>query len=105
MVDRAVSEPALTPEERSSLLLHAFNQIQVPLCAQLTDQRSTVTRETIVTLVHLAQSYPQEFAVYSGRYFSGQDDFLKLLNNGKRLISDMAHEGITQILNSICIPK
>ena len=62
-------------------------------------------RETIVTLVYFAKSYPSEFAVYSGKYFSSSDGLLKLLNNGKRLISDLAHEGILQILNAVCIPK
>lgn len=76
-----------------------------PLNTQLLDLRSTVTRETIDTLVHFARTYPSEFGCNSAKYFSGSDGFLKLLNNGKRLISDMAHEGITQILNEVCIPK
>ena len=54
-----------------------------------------MAREAIVTLVHFAKSYPTEFAVYSAKYFNAQDGFLKLLNNGKRLISDMAHDGLT----------
>ena len=72
---------------------------------QLLDLRSTVTRETINVLVYFAQNYPSEFGLHTGKYFSSTDGFLKLLNNGKRLISDMAHEGIVQILNSVCIPK
>ena len=64
-----------------------------------------MTRETINVLVFFAQNYPSEFGYHTGKYFSGTDGFIKLLNNGKRLISDMAHEGIVQILNSVCIPK
>ena len=75
------------------------------MSTQLLDLRSTVTRETIVTLVYFAQSYPTEFGIYSSKYFNGNDGFLKLLNNGKRLISDLAHDGIAQILNAVCIPK
>ena len=67
-----------------------------PLGAQLLDLRSTVTRETIDILVHFARVYPSVFGCHCTKYFSGgSDGFLKLLNNGKRLISDMAHEGIT----------
>ena len=59
-----------------------------------------------MTLVHLARRYPNEFGMYASKYFgSVNDGFMKLLNNGKRLISDMAHDGISQILNTVCIPK
>ena len=65
------------------------------MSAQLLDQRSTVARETIALLVHFAKSYPSEFGLYATKYFSsGSDGFIKLLNNAKRLISDMAHDGI-----------
>ena len=64
-----------------------------------------MAREAIVTLVNFAKSYPAEFAVCTGKYFNTTDGFLKLLNNGKRLISDMAHDGISQILDNVCIPK
>ena len=48
-----------------------------------------------MTLVYFAKNYPVEFALYSSKYFcGGTESLLKLLNNGKRLISDMAHEGI-----------
>lgn len=43
--------------------------------------------------------------MYASKYFSGTDGFLKLLNNGKRLMSDMAHDGIINILNAVCLPK
>lgn len=86
---------------------HSFSVVSAPLSAQLLDLRSTVTRETIDTLVHFARMYPNEFGCHCSKYFSGtgSEGFLKLLNNGKRLISDMAHEGISQILNAVCIPK
>lgn len=29
----------------------------------------------------------------------------KQLNNGKKLLSDMANEGIIQILECVCLPK
>ena len=54
-----------------------------------------MAREAIVTLVNFAKSYPAEFAIYTGKYFNATDGFLKMLNNGKRLISDMAHDGIS----------
>lgn len=104
-MDQAAEDPQHSEFERDSLLSHLFQSMHGPLSAQLLDLRSTVTRETIVTLVSLAKSYPTEFGIYSGKYFSGTDGFLKLLNNGKRLISDMAHEGIIEILNCVCIPK
>ena len=58
-----------------------------------------------MTLVYFAKTYPNEFALHSSKYFCGSESLLKLLNNGKRLISDMAHEGIVQIFNAVCIPK
>jgi len=84
-------------DARNQLLRHFFTTVSAPLNTQLLDLRSTVTRETIDTLVHFANTYPTEFGSQSSKYFSssGSDGFLKLLNNGKRLISDMAHEGIT----------
>lgn len=75
------------------------------MVAQLHDLRSTVTREAILTLVNFAKNYPLEFANHSNKYFSGQDGLLKLLNNGKRLISDMAHDGLAKIFDCVCIPK
>ena len=75
------------------------------MSAQLHDLRSTVTREAIRTLVSFAENYPLEFANHSQKYFSGQDSLLKLLNNGKRLISDMAHDGLAKIFDCVCIPK
>lgn len=104
-MDAAAKDEAHSEEDRDILLAHMFQLLNVPLSVQLQDLRSTVTRETIVTLVNLAKSYPNEFALYSNKYFSGNEGFLKLLNNGKRLISDMAHEGIIEILNVVCIPK
>ena len=64
-----------------------------------------MTRETINTLVYFAREFPGEFAMHSSKYFCGSENLLKLLNNGKKLISDMAHDGISQILNTVCIPK
>ena len=105
VINRGAQEPTLSEEERIALLTQCFQIIQVPLTTQLIDLRSTVTRETILTLVNLAKNYPNEFGIDSSKYFNGSDGFLKLLNNGKRLISDMAHDGILQILDSVCIPK
>ena len=106
VVGSAAQDASLSEDERTSLLLQMFKTAQAPLNTQLLDLRSTVTRETILTLVQFAQNYPEQFGVHSSKYFCGNETgFLKLLNNGKRLISDMAHEGITQILNSVCIPK
>lgn len=53
-----------------------------------------------------ARKYPEAFAANSQYYFREEaSSLLKLLNNGKRIISDMAHEGITGILNHVCLPK
>ena len=94
IVDQGAKDSSLSEMERSALLLHFFQLVQVPLGTQLMDLRSTVTRETIMTLVHFAQTYPTEFSVQSSKYFCGTESLLKLLNNGKKLLSDMAHEGI-----------
>ena len=69
------------------------------------DTRSVLTKTTIAVLISFAQSYPQEFGTFSGRYFKENDGLIKLLNNGKRLISDMAHEGIFDIISAVCIPR
>lgn len=58
-----------------------------------------------MTLVYFAETYPSEFALHSSKYFCGTESLLKLLSNGKRLISDMAHEGMMKIFNAVCIPK
>jgi hypothetical protein len=57
--------------------------------------------------VHLARNYPTEFAHNSSYYFrdSGESSLLKLLNNGKKLLADMAHEGIEEILSVSIVPK
>ena len=93
------------PNERSMAMLNVFKQVQVPLSLQLMDTRSVLTKTTITVLIWFAQSYPQEFGAFSGRYFRENDGLLKLLNNGKRLISDMAHEGIYDIISAVCIPR
>ena len=69
------------------------------------DLRSTVTKEAIAMLVSLANKYPDDFQPYTSKYFARDSGLLKLLSNGKRLISDMAHEGIIEILQEVCIPK
>jgi hypothetical protein len=57
-------------------------------------------------LLMFARKYPEAFAANSQYYFREEaSSLLKLLNNGKRIISDMAHEGITGILNHVCLPK
>jgi len=55
----------------------------------------------------LARNYPEELALYSNYYFrdSGESSLIKLLNNGKKLLSDMAHEGIEEIITSCTLPK
>jgi hypothetical protein len=35
----------------------------------------------------------------------GGGSLFKQLNNGKKLISDMAQLGITQIMQAVCLPK
>jgi hypothetical protein len=61
----------------------------------------------IQLLCHLARNYPAEFALNSAYYFrdTGESSLLKLLNNGKKLLSDMAHEGIEEILTIVTLPK
>ena len=56
--------------------------------------------------MHFARAYPEEFGVHAGKYFNGSaaDGLLKVLNNGKRIISDLAHDGITKIISLVCIP-
>ena len=93
------------PSEKRQALLHIFKQVQVPLSLQLMDTRSVLTKQTITVLIHFAENYPQEFGAFSGRYFRENDGLIKLLNNGKRLISDMAHEGIHDIISAVCIPR
>ena len=105
VIDKGAQDPLLSEQDRKTLLLHIFQVVQLPLNTQLMDLRSAVTRETILLLVHFSLNYPVEFGIYSIKFFSGNEGLLKLLNNGKRLISDMAHDGILQILNSVCIPK
>ena len=65
------------------------------------DLRSSVTKEAISLLVALANTYPTEFAHNSQRYMNADiggansgGSFFKQLNNGKKLLSDMANEGI-----------
>ena len=79
--------------------------VTTPLNTLLMDLRSSVTRDTILLLIHFAKNYPFEFSIDSSKFFTVNDSLLKLLNNGKRLISDMAHDGISQIINAMCIPK
>lgn len=68
-----------------------------------------MTKEVIILLVELAQAYPAEFAHNSTKYLfnvdPSQSAFFKLLSNGKKIISDMAHEGITEILSAVCLPR
>jgi hypothetical protein len=86
-----------------------FKLLQAPLSIQLLDLRSTVTKEVIILIVDLAKTYPAEFAHNSTKYLfnlePGQSAFYKLLNNGKKLMSDMAHEGIAEILSTVCLPR
>ena len=83
-----------------------FKAIQVPLATQLGDLRSAVLREIVALLCMFARKYPDALAANSQYYFrEDSSSLLKLLNNGKRIISDMAHEGITGILNHVCLPK
>ena len=35
----------------------------------------------------------------------GGGSLFKQLNNGKKVISDLANEGITQIMQCVCLPK
>jgi hypothetical protein len=74
---------------------------------QLGDLRSAVLRETISLLDYIAENHPTEFSNNCGLYFrdSGEASLLKLLNNGKRVLSDMAHESIVSVLSHVCIPK
>lgn len=36
---------------------------------------------------------------------AGGGSLFKQLNNGKKVISDLANEGITQIMQSVCLPR
>lgn len=94
IIDKGAQDPSLGEQDRKALLLHIFHVVQMPLNTQLMDLRSAVTRETILLLVHFSLNYPSEFGIYSIKFLSVNEGLLKLLNNGKRLISDMAHEGI-----------
>jgi len=102
------SEPDLQTDTDKTVVkavLSMFSQMQMPLIAQLLDLRSSVTKETINTLVHLAERYPNEFGLNCTKYFRENEGFFKLLQNGKRLFSDMAHAAITEILTVVCVPK
>lgn len=74
-----------------------FKLLQAPISAQVTDLRSSVAKEAISLLVHLAQEYPTEFAHNSLKYMNPEQggSLFRQLINGKKLLSDMAHEGIT----------
>ena len=60
-------------------------------------------------LVELARTYPAEFSHNSTKYLfnidPSQSSFFKLICNGKKIISDMGYDGITEILSSVCQPR
>lgn len=64
------------------------------------DLRSSVSKEAIQLLVQLAKDFPTEFAHNSTKYMNAEQGgcLFRQLNNGKKLLADCAHEGITLIL-------
>jgi hypothetical protein len=66
-----------------------------------------VSKEAIKLVVDLATTYPTEFAYNSARYFSVEatSAFIKVLSSGKKLLADMAHDGVTEVLTAVCLPR
>ena len=73
------------------------------------DLRSQVMKEAINLLKFLAQVFPVEFAHNSHRYINAEANsggsLFRQLNNGKRVLAENANEGITFILENVCLPK
>lgn len=76
------------------------------------DLRSSVCKEAIQLLVVLAAQFPTEFALNSIRYINAELSgptaggcMFRQLHNGKKLLADLANEGITAILATVCVPK
>lgn len=86
--------------------------LQRPLAMQVLDLRSTVTKEAMSLLVALARTYQTEFAHNCQRYMSSDvggevcgGSLFKQLNNGKKIIAELADDTITQIMQAVCLPK
>ena len=86
-----------------------FQRLQAPISTQVMDLRSQVMKEAISLLKFLAQEYPVEFAHNSHKFINAEANsggsLFRQLNNGKRVLADIANEGITFILETVCLPK
>lgn len=71
------------------------------------DLRSSVAKQAVETVTHLAQEYPVEFAVSGSKYFREpiHGGLIKMLNNGNKTIADLAGKGIHAIVKASCVPK
>ena len=56
-------------------------------------------KEACTLLTYLATEHSERFDSYAHRYVS-EDCLIKALNNGKKVIVDLAHECILSIVNS-----
>ena len=85
--------------------MQLLKALQRPLSMQILDLRSQVTKEAISLLVFLAENYTAEFAHNSSSYMNseigleiGGGSLFKQLHNGKKVISDLANEGILKLM-------
>ena len=70
------------------------------------------SKEAMSLIVWLARTYQTEFAHNSLSYMSPDISvdvaggcLFKQLNNGKKVISEMADETITSVMQAVCLPK
>ncbi|CDW90093.1 clip-associating protein [Stylonychia lemnae] len=76
-----------------------FKRLQKPIQFQILDLRSTVMKEACQLLIFFSNQYPKDFENHSHRYIH-EDCLFKALNNGKKVVVDLAHDCIKQILKS-----
>ena len=71
------------------------------------DLRSSVAKQAVETVTHLAQEYPVEFAVSGYKYFREpvHEGLIKMLNNGNKTIADLTGKAIQVVVHSSCVPK
>ena len=86
----------LNKQEANGILSKVLAQLAGPLCVQMMDLRSSVAKLAVEIVSQLAQEFPVEFAVSGCKYFREpiHEGLIKMLNNGNKIIAELAGKSI-----------